>query len=452
MRMTKWSKEEIKTCSLICLFLSALILTAYKMDIFEDFLFPKGSPYPYSLGLEEGLRQTLKPTKIIIRFGGERSTQILSGQQRFYEEMQIPIRRILSHAKNITEVPEKEIENAKSFKSIQLEYPLVSGSLLSRSFFLENSLINGLSDVSEILVPLVGKNSFYIVTESKNFKIQTETIPSLDFVDNLENSNYLNYQSLHSLFGVNSKVLVPTGDFDLHFENYETISGVDSEKITRLAQDIFGEKYDFAARITETDGSEIYTYNYGQQVLKIRPNGYIHYTNEDVELRELNLEESTHHAMSFLESIHYDLNQLALIEAKQIEVKGRKSYLFRYAKTLKDLRILSHSEEIPVNIIVSGASVYSYTSTLRDNIPYDFSLSTKIMSPLEVLSPSFNSVLKSKFQIQDFNQLFDKIHGIELVYYMDGDYRLSPCWKMNIDGKDYLFNAYTGEIEPYGLV
>lgn len=452
MPMKKWSKEEIKAILLTFLFLSALILTAYKLDIFKDFSFSKGSPYPYSLSLEEGLQQTLKPSQIIIGFGGERSTEILSGRQRFYEEMQTPVRKILSHAKNIGEVSGEEIELVRSFKSVQLKYAPVSGALLSRSFFLENSIINHLDEISEVVIPLVRKDSFYIVTRKQSYRVRTETIPTLEFVDNLENSNYLNYQSLRSLFGVNSNILVPTGDFDLHFENYETISGIDNEKITRLAQDIFGEKYDFAARITETDGSEIYTYNYGQQVLKIQPNGYIQYTNEDVDMKELTLEESARQVLSFLESIHYDLSQLTLVETKEIEVKGRKSYLFRYAKTLKDLTILSHSDEIPISIIVSGGSIYSYSSTLRNNIPYDFSLSTEIMGPLEVLNPSFNTVLKNKFHIENFNQLFDKIHTVELVYYMDAEYSLSPCWLMNIDGKDYLFNAYTGDIEPYGLV
>lgn len=450
--MRKFNIENIKSLLLIALLGTTVFQAAYKFDLFEDFLFPKGSPYPYVLSLEEGLEDTLQPSQIIVRFSGQRSTKILSSKQRFYKEIKTLMRESLLSAKNSLPTSEEEFQQIKSLKSLQLHYPSLNGKLLSRSFFLEKSVLDDVEDLQEIVLPLSSHDFFYFKTEKQTYKAKMNAPAFVPFIDNLENSNYLNYQSLHSLFDVQSFALVPTGTFNLRFENYDTISAIDYSKATEIASQIFGEKYDFTTRISETDGAEIYSYNYGQQVLKIQPSGLIQYTNEDISLRDISLEEATHIALNFLSKAHFDWDHLYLTEAKEIELNGNKGHLLRFAETIKELPILNSSDTSSVHIILLGDKIYSYSALLRSTLPYDLSRESQILGPLEVLNLSFNSILKNKFDVSDSNQLFDKISKIELIYYMDDEYILTPCWKMNIEGKNYLFNAYTGEIEPYGLV
>lgn len=452
MTMRKFNIENIKSITLVFLFILALFQTAYKFGVFGDFLFSKGSPYPYALSLEEGLQDTVQPSQIIVRFGGERSTKILSSKKRFYEEIRPLMGDIFLSAQTLQPSLATELENAKSFKSLQLNYSSLNGKLLSRSFFLEKSALDEITDIREILLPLSGQDFCYIRSGKHLYKIKLAAAASFSFIDDLENSNYLNYQSLHSLFGVKSPVLVPTGSFNLKFENYDTISAVDSAKNAEIASKVFGKKYDFATRITETDGSEIYTYNYGQQVLKIQPSGLIHYTSEESASKDTSVDEAAYIALNFLKQIHFNWDNISLIESKEIEVKGQKGHLFRFCETMKGLPILNSSDTSSIHIIVRGDKIHSYNALLRSTLPYDLSRDSLILGPMEVLNPSFNTVLKNKFDVTDSNQLFDKISEIELIYYMDEQYLLTPCWKMSIDGKNFLFNAYTGEIEPYGLV
>lgn len=445
-------KEYAKTVILSTLIVLTVILTAYKFDILRDFFSFKKSPYNYAMSKEEGLSKTIKPNQIILRFGGNKSTKILLSKQRYYEETRILLQEALASMKEISSATEKEVAQIKNMKSIQLNYRELSGKLLARSFFLEKTMIDPLGEISSIVIPLVNEDIFYVENGEKWLKIKTKALSSLPVIDGLEDSDYLNYQSLSSLFGVKSQALVPTGKFKVSFEKYDTISGVDSAKSTQIAQEIFGSKYDFTSRIIETDGSEIYSYNFGQQVLKIKPNGSIQYTNEDPDSRDTSLEEAFQTTINFVRNMGLDVSNLFLLKSKEIEVKGKKGYLFRFSETLKDTRILSSGDWTDINVIVLGGRVYSYTGIIRATLPYDLSRESDILGPLEVLSPSFNTILKNKFQVKDSNGLFDKITEIELIYYMDEDYVLTPCWRMAINGVDYLFNAYTGELEPYGLV
>ena len=60
-------------------------------------------------------------------------------------------------------------------------------------------------------------------------------------------------------------------------------------------------------------------------------------------------------------------------------------------------------------------------------------------------------MLSSKFNVVNGIELFDKIEDIELLYFMDNQYMLIPSWKIIIEGVEFIFNGYTGEILDYGL-
>ena len=444
------NKEKLKSNLLIFLFLSSVVLTFIKFNFIENFNLYEKNPYSYSLSLEAGLQSTLRPIQVVVRFGGNNNTKILSGRQRYYQQSKNLLKLSLSKAQGLVEVDAMAYEKAKQTKSLELSFTSLNGKLLSRSFFLEKSLIESLNDITQILIPLVDENAIYIVDSGKTYKLLTSNENSLAMVNELEKSSYIKYYSLKYLFGSSSEVLVPGNEFNILYKSYDTVSSMTPEKSDEIAKDIFNERYDFINRIVETDGSNIYTYNYGQQLLKIQTNGYIEYLNENLPSKDTDVSDAVLGAMNFLTKLDIDLKLVGYEEATPVKVKGKNGYKIVFTEVIDDLRLMPNASKYKLSLIVVGDTVHSFTGIRRSILPYDLSRNQSILLPFKVLDTQF-SVLSSKFNVKNGVELFDKIDDIELLYFMDNQYMLIPSWQITIEGKEYVFNGYTGEILYYGL-
>ncbi len=444
------NKEKLKSNLLIFMFLLSLVLTFIKFNFIENFNLYNKTPYSYLLSLEAGLQSTLRPSQVFVRFGGNNNTKILVGRQRYYQQSKNLLKLSLSKAEGLVEVDLASYDKAKETKSLELSFTSLNGKLLSRSFFLEKSLIENLSDITKILIPLVDENAIYIVDSGKTYKLLTSNENSLAMVNQLEKSFYVKYYSLNYLFGSNSDVLVPGNDFNIAYKSYDTISSMTIEKSEQVAKGIFGERYDFISKIVETDGSNIYTYNYGQQLLKIQTNGYIEYLDENIMAKDTNISDAVLASMNFLTTLDIDLKSIAYEKAEPIKVKGKNGYSILFTEVIDDLRLFPNASKYNLNVVVVGDKVYSFNGIRRNVLPYDLSRNQSILLPFKVLDSQF-LVLSSKFNVVNGIELFDKIEDIELLYFMDNQYMLIPSWKIIIEGVEFIFNGYTGEILDYGL-
>lgn len=444
------NKEKLKSNLLIFLFLSSLVLTFIKFNFIENFNLYNKSPYSYSLSLEAGLQSTIRPSQVFVRFGGNNNTKILSGRQRYYQQSKNLLKLSLSEAKGLVEVDSAVYNNAKETKSLELNFTSLNGKLLARSFFLEKSLIENLDNITSILIPLVDEKAIYIVDTDKIYKLITSNQNSLAMVNQLEKLPYIKYYSLNYLFGSKSEVLVPSNDFNIIYKSYDTISSITTQKSEQIAKGIFIERYDFISKIVETDGSNIFTYNYGQELLKIQTNGYIEYLNENIPAKDTNLSDAVLASMNFLTTLDIDLKSIAYENAEPIKIKGKNGYKITYTEVMDDLRLMPNLPKYKLSTVVIGDDVHSFTGIRRSALPYDLSREQSILLPFKVLDAQF-SVLSSQFNVINGVDLFDKIDDIELLYFMDSEYMLIPSWKIIIDGVEFIFNGYTGEILNYGL-
>ncbi len=444
------NKEKLKNILLVFSLLLSVVLAFIKFDFIENFNLYEKSPYSYELSLEEGLQNVLRPIHVVVRFGGNDNTKILSGRQRYYEQSKNLLKLSLSKAQDLIEVDASAYEKAKQSKSLELRFVSLDGKLLSRSFFLEKSLIDDLEDITQILIPLVDENAIYIVNARKTYRMLTLNENSLDMINELEKSYYTKYYSLRYLFGSSSEVLVPANDVSLSYKSYDTISSMTAEKSDDIAKGIFNERYDFVNRIVEDDGSNIYAYNYGQQLLKIQTNGYIEYLNESLPSKDTDISEALLGAMDFLAKLGIDLKSVGYEEALPVSVKGKNGYKVVFTEVVDDFRVIPNLSKYKLSVIVVGDTVYSFTGIRRDILPYDLLSNQSILLPFKVLDAQF-SVLSNRFNVQSGIELFDKIDDIELLYFMDNKYIFIPSWQITIEGKEYIFNGYTGEILYYGL-
>ncbi len=444
------NKEKIKSAVLITMILMSVALIFLKFDFLQLFNLYQNSPYSYSLSLEEALQSTIRPKEVIIRFGGNNNTKIISGSQRYYNQTRNALKQALSGALSIEEVNEEMYLKSQSSKSLELGFTALNGKLLSRSFFLESSLIDDISDIKNILVPLIDESAIYIKSSDKVYRLETASLLSLETVDSLENSKYVKYYSLNYLFGSTSRELVPSDEPDINVQTYDTISSMDSQSAEEIAKAVLKERYDFANRIVETDGSNIYTYNYGQEVLKISPNGYIQYLNEEFSSKDAGIEQASLAAIDFMQKLGIDLKTLAYEKSIPLKIQGRNAYKVIFSNTADDLRIIASNEKYDLSAVVVGEKIYSFTGIKRTMLPYDLSRNKNIITPFEALETEYSS-LSETLSVKSGVELFDKIGDIELLYFMDSNYAYIPCWKIIIADKVYIFNGYTGEIMSYGL-
>lgn len=184
--------------------------------------------------------------------------------------------------------------------------------------------------------------------------------------------------------------------------------------------------------------------------MKIRPTGYVEYLNENTSSKESTVYTAVSSSLEFLKNIGINPDQIIYEESEEVTVKGKKGYRVMFSNVLDDLRVLSSSQRYDITLVVVGDKVYSFSGIRRTPLPYDFSQNTSIMGPLEVLNTQFN-FLKERTNIENAIGLFNKIEEIDLIYFMDQNYILIPSWKIRIEGRDYIFNAHTGEILNYGL-
>jgi len=442
------SKEKFKTLILIILFLNSLVLIFVRFNFIEYFDF-YGIRNGYSASVPVEIEDSIKPSQVIVRFGGNNLTKILSEKNIYYNQGKNIIKLGISGNGNLHTISQERYMQTKASKSIQFNFTSLDGKLLSRSFFLEKSIVDDLKGIKEILIPLVDENFIYIKTQTEHYRIPTPLPNKMDVVDNLSETDYLRYYSLDYIFDSTSHALVPV-EFELSYKSYDTISSLGSGLGEDIARKIFKERYDFVNKTVEIDGSNIYTYNYGQELLKIRPTGYVEYLNESISAKESSVELSVVTAMEFLNSIGISLDQIIYEESEEITVKGRKGYKVMFSDVVEDLRVLSSSQRYDITVVIVGDNVYSFTGIRRSLLPYDFSTNVYLMGPLEVLNVQFN-FLKERTNIENAIGLFNKIEEIELIYFMDQNYILIPSWRITIEDRDYIFNSYTGEILNYGL-
>ena len=110
------NKEKLKSNLLIFLFLSSVVLTFVKFNFIENFNLYEKNPYSYSLSLEAGLQSTLRPIQVVVRFGGNNNTKILSGRQRYYQQSKNLLKLSLSKAQGLVDVDAMAYEKAKKSK------------------------------------------------------------------------------------------------------------------------------------------------------------------------------------------------------------------------------------------------------------------------------------------------------------------------------------------------
>jgi len=293
--------EKAKNIILVVLFLSTVLLLYFFWgNISFDQL---KSPATQSAGEVPEDISLVTPEQIVINFGADNYTVLPPGdvwytppesdKDSFVKEMDLfgPQENVL-----VKEISADQYQQVMISKSIWAKFGYdIPTADFCKYFGMENpQSYAAIETVTEIGYSTAYENSLFI-RDGKNGKYyglvadsgKDDSTKKMDFsglISAIEKKGYGIYYPVSTYMGgaVKNDTLVPVSVqanlksflFRQDFYSYQ------SERIITLAKGFFGGNFDFVRKIVEENGTIIYMYGYGQNVLTVNTDGSIEYKEE----------------------------------------------------------------------------------------------------------------------------------------------------------------------------
>ncbi len=292
--------EKAKNIILVVLFLSTILLLYF---FWGNISFDQLKPTAMQTLNEVTDISLVRPEQIVVNFGADNYTVLPPGDvwytppesdtDSFVKELDRfgPQENVL-----VKEISADQYQQVKISKSIWAKFGYdIPTADFCEYFGMENpQSYAAVETVTEIGYSAAYENSLFI-HDGKNGKYyglvadpgKNGSAKRMDFsglISAIEKRGYSTYYPVSSYLGVSVKndTLVPVSmqtnlksfQFRQDFYSYQ------NEKIIALAKKFFGGNFDFVRKITEENGTVIYMYGYGQNVLMINTDGSIEYKEE----------------------------------------------------------------------------------------------------------------------------------------------------------------------------
>jgi hypothetical protein len=443
------SKEKFKTFTLGILFFMSAFLLLLNISL-VGFKFDLKKIYG-STNIKYNIYSVIRPYRVFVYFGGGKSsTEVLDTQDEYWNQIKIILKQELSKQKKISEISYNDYLSKKKMKAIEANF--IEGldvDLINKSIFLNESSISDIKDVCEILIPLVDDKSIYFLNkEHKVYKVDLDKVKHIDLVDRLEKRGYTEYMTVDSLFTIDNDTLIP---IKLEGISYYTITSKniidvkDDRLVQKIGENILGKKYDFTNRIVEKNGNNTFIYGYGEKTLRLYNNGYIEFLNEDIENKNIGLDESLNISLNFLAKQNIDIDNLSLYSIRKNSINNINSYEFNFYYKMDDLKIKTNNLFNPIQITIAGEDIYSYKGVLKEVDEIAKRNKDKNIIPLEQILDMNFSLLKQDLNYQGGVEVWKNIKKVELIYFSK-DSHFIPSWEVTIGDKVYIFDAYKGDV------
>lgn len=435
--------ERHKTLIIIGLFVSAFCLLVIKFYILPK-QFEHNKTYR-TINAATAFRQTIKPSQVILYLGDNQMTKVIEQKNELCQEAYSILQNNVDFSKNSMFVENSKPRINKSEKGIELTFePEIDSRLLSMCIFSKESMISNLSFVSKIYIPAIQNKSVYI--EGKEGYIQWEIKDKNIFpiLEQVKRRPYVSYYTLQFLFNSNSTAIVNNAPVK-NFPIYKTTNSLDDNSRENLAKVIFGRKYDYLNKIVETDGKYIYSYNYGQQILKACSSGSIEYINEDFNSDNKELIDNYYTAVDFLAKMDYSVSDIHFMTVIPVKIHGipAKKFIFLYA--FNNLQINSKQNLYVSEVTVIGDDIYKFIGFKRNFSDIILKQQQEVLSALPILENLYTHLNASEKNMST-EEFLDKITDFRVVFFMEENQSLIPCYRVTLREKLYYLDIYTGKI------
>lgn len=464
--MEKQSLERVKTAVLIFLFLMNLVLISFHVDISDKDIF-KFKKEKDMAKIDNMVEEIIQPDSGYVHFGGGNNTILKSNLKSYWRMSVNSVKQPVEASSSLTEIGLTDYENKKELKSIQFNFSKdIDPELVAKSMGLQKTILSKIKGIREILIPFVDDKRIYFLSSSQRvYYIENEYYEDLlklsSRVKELEKTSYKRYYSIDSFFtDLTNKTLVSVeGEDSIPYYRSESLLKLEDEEVIKnLAKIFFKDKFDFTNRVVESSGANTFIYGYGSKVLRIDPNGYVEYKNEQIKSDNTDVKSGIEKAVELIDEL--GIRNIYLRQQKEISIRNKKAQYYGFSYRIGNYNLISQNIDNEIEIVVLGDEIYSYKSILkaRDSvIPRDINLK-KVLSFEEIVL-SKNLALFSTtqgyvgFEADEVSRkILENIKRMELSYFMDDSNIFTPSWYLEMGNIYYIFDAYTGERLDYGLV
>lgn len=443
----KKNVEMIKTIVLWVLFLSsiALLLIRYNLIGYGS---TKENHIKLDYEIDKNFEYFVVPTHITIKYNQYDITQIIKDKDLFYQEIQDTLTNSLEKKVLIKKIKKEEFAISKKEPNITVLYNNIPAEYIQYKLNLKKTPISDIGYIQEICF-ILDKDEIYFKTKDMFYKLKSNHKNKLELVDNLSDKNYERYYPKFENVNPNTNIVLPLS-FNLKMQDMSTQNIFEEVKIADIAKNIFKERFDFTSSLIQKNGVYFYSYNNGQEILRITSDGFLEYKNENFENIQSDLESATETMLLFLKDLEFFNKDIFIESVNKIEKDSKTIYDFS-VKNIKDFIEVSMQNQVTdAHIQVLGDTVVSANIYLRYPKEY-IGDSKKVLEPSKALNLQIESI-KEVLKLEDVQKVIANIKDINLIYSMNNKFELEPAWKFKISNYIFIINATTGEMMKYGMV
>lgn len=439
----KLLNEKRKSILLIMLFLSAFFLFFAKFYLIPKNLQPKTTLH--NIDVNTAFRETVLPSDVFFYLGNNQISRDVKDSKQYFQQIVNQLNKTINVSQKPVFFEKQNYPFSQNKKGIELIFsPETNASFLSMSLFGKENCFVGLSTVSSIYIPSVDTKAIYVQGKEGYLKFDTSDYNRFPFLDKIKSSKHKIYYTLNFLFKSKSYAVI-SNDAINNFAIYQTTTLLNSAMQEQIAKTLFAKKYDLLNKIIETDGKSIYSYNYGQQILRISPTGSIEYINENFSTENTSVTTQFYTAVDFMTNIGYPLSDVRLHHYEPIRIHGIPGTKFVFKHIFIDLPIDSKKNFYDIQVSVVGEDVYKFFGYQYKFSDISLQEAESVQTPVELLDTLYLT-LKQQHPSLDNISFFDAIDEIKMVYWMQEDFTLIPCYRITWNHKHYYLNIYTKEV------
>lgn len=433
--------ENIKNIVLWLLFVSSIALVVIRYNLVQYDVLSNNNIIVMS---NKYFEPHILPKHINIKSGKYDMTSILNSKDTAYKKISALLVNIFFANNQIKKIEQKEYDTITSNKNITLIYDSIPSYYLEKSLHVKNNYLANLDFIKEIVIL---QDSIYIKTNTSYNKISfSKSLNNNVFSDisKIQNSKF--YTKFEN-FNTNKNLLLPLS-FNMSLSNIYLSDISDTVKVNDIAKYIFEDKLDFTSSMIQSDGLYFYSYNNGNEILKISKSGILEYKKELSETSKDDIKKSTNAMLNFLIKLGINNNDIIIDKVEKINHSSNIIYKFNIKRQKNGTYIYMLENGESENISVSGDTVISANILLKNIGDYTGS-SYDIIEPTKAINDKIEYI-KNKLNEKDVSTIISKIDDISLVYKKESEI-IVPMWLYVIDDFVFFIDAVNGEIYNYAM-
>lgn len=332
-----------------------------------------------------------------------------------------------------------------------------------------------LSSIKSILLSNLDTKALFVSDGQNYYKISTSSFDwnIQNTLAQIEPSASVPYTSIVNRLSIQGDkkwpahdVLIPTGridQFDPIICANETIPN-ESTQVNILASKVFGSRLGFVQRVTDVNDAVVMIYGYGEQALKITPDGRMEYSKkiDKDHVKSADLIDDITAAVARIAWLNFDISELYLSSVKTIKVDGITGFNFQFGYRLNDYRILNNQYPAGVVVDVVGGQVklikrnvkhYSQIAkqfTTPSNDPFYTIINNEINFNQHFMADYYSETPELAKQTNAYIDVIANIDGFSIAYLDEGTQYLTPVYIISLGKYNYYFDLTTYQFRYKG--